>query len=524
MRPWLTLSAFTALVLSLLIDPIWATPGAADHQRSGGTNEQRVAQFDPKKVIWCNGKRYYGACPDKPKDEEQERREKEAREKQRREAAAEEAYKKGQAALDKGEWELAIKYLEDALKNRPGDKTIEQKRQLAKERLAHDKMYKAYEAGKAAFERGDWEGAIKYFEEACTHKKPCDKNVEAWLQLALAELRTIAMANTRRKMDDLARSLTDDTGKGGLSLPASPASSEKPLPLVPASPGNVAIVVPEASSGGRALDRPAIVDPSAFVTKDIYESAVRERDRLTRAKARLKAKVEKLSEWRTNQRKYLHQVEKIRAEAIRGAITDVLELIPVGKIVEAMQKEEKYRAIAPHLMAAYRAIQAGTFAANAASGEETAQRQKDILQAHKRTRDALLAIPLTKIPQGDPGRKWLEAMTRLYNASTAVMLFAANHDAGKSRGSVLQTPAPWAELGVDVATALSPPVAVAAAAVSLGGRAYALANISTSELERALQKNFEAQQYLRQKIERIESFITEQERTITMYGSRTDRR
>ena len=282
--------------------------------------------------------------------------------------------------------------------------------------------------------------------------------------------------------------------------------------------------VAEARSGSEM----PIIAPGAFVTAELYESARRDRERLVKLRQRLESKSQELRRWRSDIGRYEQEFEDLRADAVHGALSDILLAVPAEQVAARLAAAQAFAKYLPadfatKFKSAYEAAKSLGLTVDGVSARESSEQFKKIAEGQLSIRKALLAIPLAR--ENEEARKWLEACDKTYEIAVKVGSAALE----PSRVSRAERIAATAELVGEVGGVLYPPLGFGVYATKVGVRGFQVlaAQASLRELAGAMSANWKAEFYLRDKIQRTAGFIGELDRSIKAYEAlhpRADRR
>ncbi len=206
-------------------------------------------------------------------------------------------------------------------------------------------------------------------------------------------------------------------------------------------------------------------------------------------------------------------------------VYNILEAVPAAQAVSKMSKSARFaKYIKPgtpaKFEAAYEGIKASFSGADAVSGNETVDNLENGVKSLNHAKDSLLAIPLSKIPDSDVGKKWLNAYGKTISVALALTKFHLEQK--KKKGP---PESPWKrarkymELGADIAGVFYVPLGVGLAGINLaerGGKAW-LANATLRDLGRIQSENFNAGRFLNRKLNEVNGQIADVDRIIEAY-------
>ncbi|UCE46538.1 MAG: hypothetical protein JSW47_13050 [Phycisphaerales bacterium] len=268
------------------------------------------------------------------------------------------------------------------------------------------------------------------------------------------------------------------------------------------------------------------VHPGFFVCRRSYDLAVSERERLYKLQKMLENELEKVRAGRVNVLKYQEEFEVIRADAARGALSDLLTVIPVTEVLEKMSKTQKYKnLVTPDVLhnaeVAYEGLKTLVSQHYALSARDDPEFLKSNLESLSSARKALIALPFSKLPNNDEVKLLKGADKAMDVYSKTILFILEQEDRKGGAASLSETVGSWAELGAELAAVFSPHVRVGSALERLAERPIKLKIINEAQvsLSNALSKNYEADMYLQQKQKRIEDFNIELNRLIEAYCS-----
>jgi len=263
------------------------------------------------------------------------------------------------------------------------------------------------------------------------------------------------------------------------------------------------------------------ISPGSLVTEDIYASALRERRRLARLQQRLQKKILELRKWRGDIQREQQEFALLRAEAAQGAVSDILGAIPADAVAAKLTRIPAYAKYLPadfesKFTAAFETAKALGFYAEGTSAPQDAERFKKLAEGQLAIRKALLAIPLAH--ENESVRRWLGALDKTYDIAVKVSAYAMESD---PHSRALRISAAAEVLG-EVGGVLYPPLgfSVNATKVAVRGAEAWTARAAMDELGTTLASNWNAEFYLRDKLQKTSSFMAELDRTISAYERR----
>ncbi len=232
----------------------------------------------------------------------------------------------------------------------------------------------------------------------------------------------------------------------------------------------------------------------------------------------MEAKSEELRRWRSDIGRYEREFDELRADAVHGALSDVLQAIPAEAVAAKLTAVPTLAKYLPSdfeakFKAAFEAAKGLGFTADGISAREGADQFKKISEGQLSIRKALLAIPLTR--ENEATRKWLKAFDNTYEIAVKIGSYALE----PTRASRVERIAPAAELIGEVGGVLYPPLGYAVYSTKVGLRKLQAekSQEALNELGSAMSANWNAEFYLRGKIQRTTGFVVELDRSISAY-------
>ena len=268
------------------------------------------------------------------------------------------------------------------------------------------------------------------------------------------------------------------------------------------------------------LDKP--VDPGALVTPDIYQSAKSKYAELQTLESKILQKQTELSKWRGDLIAEKREFDRLHAEAAHGELAEVIQIIPAEAVVGQLLAQGKITVeSAEKLKASFERLKAaGKAVANATEAKDERELVKVQIDATNDTIKALIAAG-KDLPLDSPERVWDSRTVKMLG------MFAAT---GKSLlGNPQPNDAKWweqaepaAQLLADLGGIAVPPLGVAVKTERLIDREARKQIISRAQnsLGGAIADNWNANVYLSQKLVRVRSDMSEQQRTIQAYEGR----
>lgn len=260
-----------------------------------------------------------------------------------------------------------------------------------------------------------------------------------------------------------------------------------------------------------------------YITKAQDSTAKKELERLIALKKKFENKIIELEKWKNDQKSYSREIDDIRAAAIKGSISDILDAVPIENIVETMALMENYKKYSKLLKAGYDAVKATNEAHTAMESAADALFAKDDMEATRKMIAAdynaeKVLLTLSSLPESD--KKWLKAVAKLYQDRAKIMFWnveqkekpAVNANFFVEYGEEIKE-------GLDIVGVFYPPARIGVAIERLSERYVALTYTpaAVEALNNSLNQNIKADFLLRQRIESINSSILEQNRLIAMH-------
>jgi hypothetical protein len=259
---------------------------------------------------------------------------------------------------------------------------------------------------------------------------------------------------------------------------------------------------------------PVQIDSRRIVTRDLYEAALSDCRGLVNVRQLIRQKIKQLEGWRDNTRSYQQEFEALRADAVRGVLSDALDAVPSEAIANKVTKTELAKA---EFMAAFDAIQGAVAEAEGFIAQEDAERFKKIAQGELEIRRGLLEIPL--VGESKQTKKWLDNLGHIYSTAIKLSAYALQWRTGKPHPPYLEIVSKTGELAGEIGGLYNPGVRVSVAATKLvvRGAQGLTAQSAVNDLSNVLAGNWNAEQHLQSRIEQLSNFIAEETRTIDSY-------
>ncbi|MCW5741303.1 MAG: hypothetical protein KIT67_14170 [Alphaproteobacteria bacterium] len=263
-----------------------------------------------------------------------------------------------------------------------------------------------------------------------------------------------------------------------------------------------------------------VVHPGASITREYYEDAVRDRDRLRDLADKLQAKITEVQRWRRDLRADAQEWADLRRDAAAGVFSDILSAIPA----EALAPHIAQAGLAARIpdfetkfMAAFNAVKGLVGVTEGVIGmrQPDAERMKLIAEGNLSLTKAMQLVPDT--PANAKTRRILAGA----NAMLEIVVKGIAHSQRQPTKDWTLELSAFAELVGEVWGVANPYVGASVAVAKLGVRG-AQAYVATSamnDLAPVLNANFNAEVFLRAKLERTNGFIVEQNRLINLYES-----
>ncbi len=269
----------------------------------------------------------------------------------------------------------------------------------------------------------------------------------------------------------------------------------------------------------------APVDPGQWISKEEYDSALRQKQRLETLIPKLRAELLKLESQRGKLEGYDAEFEELRAESIRGAIRDALGVIPVTSILERLSTDARLAStLTPENI--HRVELAMNLVKMEVTREHSQQTHDPAEQRAQRTEvietgaETLLSICTHELPGDGSSRLMLEQMGKMLKVYGKFDKYLQDPKAGE--GSAAEQAGDLTKLGIGVAGVFYAPVALGAGIESLGekGLQAHIAQGAMDNLSASLRANQDAEMFLTMKIDQSQRTLNEVNRTVELGSPR----
>ncbi len=237
--------------------------------------------------------------------------------------------------------------------------------------------------------------------------------------------------------------------------------------------------------------------------------------------AKLERELEKVQARKAAERSYYKEWEDLRSEALSGIIDDILDAADMLGVFQKLKDIKGYEELSPQLETAYDAMRAYVKMVKGVSSEPGPERDKNILESTMKVRDALLTIPVDQLEKNDPARNYLKQLGNFYDALIKVLvLYDEMKDKKVSPAELVE---PLSKLTADVAGLWYPPAKIALLIERDAGERtfkYRLAGIAMENLHNVVAREWIAELYLHQNLDRIKAFEGEEDRLLKMCAAR----
>lgn len=283
----------------------------------------------------------------------------------------------------------------------------------------------------------------------------------------------------------------------------------------PADDGGEAVVTLD----DKQLNTP--FDPGSMITRDEYESALRQKDRLDKLLPKLQKELMKILAEHGKLEGYDAEFEAIRADSVRGAIRDALSVMPVSDILNRLSADPRLaKALTPENI---RSIELAVATAKMEAGRELAEGIHD--PAAKRGQqtaviaagaDTILNICTHELPEDGSSRLMLEQMGKMLKVYAKFDKYLQDPNAGA--GDFKEQAGELTKLGIGVTGVYYAPVALGAGIESLGenGAKWYIAKKAMENFSASLASTQDAAMFLTNKIQETQRNLVEINRTVSL--------
>jgi tetratricopeptide (TPR) repeat protein len=451
--------------------------------------------------------------------------------------------RRGDAARQKGMLDEALQLYQQALKGIPDSEYLEAIIKWCKDRILFDKA-------NAAVMRRDYEQAITFSEELY-QRNPDDEElgksvrslkadfidsraVDAWNKQIEENTYDTDVLKKAIKSWEQARSIFPENSarydemikKSEKVLQEAIATQQREADLTSKAQVNLDRLEATLDNKGPAtevwLPNPADILVEISDRKPAsYEEAKRNVVTLQSRQDRLEQELHKVESWQHGLRKDRAEFEKIREQAQRDFVSDVVLHIPVSETFERLLKAKYITSeTATRLKEAFHAAQgllagAQGVTIESRSKEQDKEQLAKIVEAEKELRAAMTDRAAEKLITKE-GKEWLKRMNTFLDVAVQAAKYAHERD-----GS-------WEPVGrfvVNAGTALYPPADLLVAGDVVLEKDYQrhLANQAIDALQEALSENFKAEDYLHKKIRETKGELAAANATVMNYESERER-
>lgn len=274
-----------------------------------------------------------------------------------------------------------------------------------------------------------------------------------------------------------------------------------------------------ATNDTNGLRLPSADNPEATISHAEYRFAKDKLLELHSLEAKLVAKQAELDNWRGDMLSEKREFDRLHAEAAHGELGEVISVIPSSAILDHLLKQgmitaesaEKLKVLFERLKDAGKAT---VDAVDAKDGKESIKVQ---IEANQNVLKELIRIS-NDLPLDSPERLWDLRMVKtlqMFGATAKVMLGTFPD----KKAQWWERAEPPADLAADLAGIAYPPFGAALAISSVIGRESRKLIVSKAQdsLGGAIAANWNAKNYLSQKLERVQGTIIEEQRTVNLY-------
>jgi hypothetical protein len=301
-------------------------------------------------------------------------------------------------------------------------------------------------AGIAAFHRGDYESAVMYFQEA----------------LKFSKYQPVLLQNLHKAQNAL--------------LEQKAAAATRSAAVLPSK-----------------AQRAPTVSPSMFITEAEYKSAQNNLARLQKQRDALTEQLAKVKEWAAGLRKDDNEFEQMRQEARKNLAWEFLDHVPVSEGLDALKGKPALQKLnLEQIKKAYNAVKGLLETGRGISTKDDREKIENILAGNR----ALQAAGIDVLALDDKSRKLYEAVSKIVTyggtlAANAGTSDGTNRDNLKTVMTLVEILEPWAGAGVLLESGFE------------RGTQWYAAGKALDSLREAESSNWNAQNYLTQRIEQL---------------------
>jgi hypothetical protein len=319
--------------------------------------------------------------------------------------------------------------------------------------------------------------------------------------------------------NDLHRYQTRDVAANGTPPRTfdSKAASAAVAPPAASRSGDAQPAAAATENRGVALHVPGA---SEFVTRAMYDHAVAERARIDAVRDKLAAKSAELKNWRGDLAEQRAEFERIRAQTAENNFENLLEIAQIGAVMKGLSKSKRYKdAISETTVAATEGAEAALrgylSAGQAADADQASKRFEKVMDANEKAM-GFLEHSVALIPDSDPANKYVKGVSDVLTAGSKVAALRMREYEAEQKRSKLETREDAFKTAGSVLTVFFPPgsILMGAGNEAIDFRSRQLIEPAIDDLSYALSRNFDAQQHLRNKLQRLAQQVDEHQRVI----------
>lgn len=254
------------------------------------------------------------------------------------------------------------------------------------------------------------------------------------------------------------------------------------------------------------------------VTQEMFSAARRNCSHANELRSLFLSKLSQLDTWREDSEEYRRESEALRADAVRGVFSDVLDAFPIDEFSDKFIATPKSRA---YLKFFYGMTQAALSVTSGISEPDQVSKFKAIASSEPEVRTAVLELVRDigeKGKESELQRKWIENTGRVFSSSVLLLSYSIKERKGEANDIWIDR----GELVVEMLELWSPVGKMVHAGFNLGyrGASFYTATRSIEEIHDVLNNNWRAKYHLKSKVAELDDSLREAKSTMDIYRSR----
>jgi hypothetical protein len=262
------------------------------------------------------------------------------------------------------------------------------------------------------------------------------------------------------------------------------------------------------------------VDPCAYFDADARSHAARELARLEAVRKKLGDKLDEVKRWRGELTRTRDDYERLRDVSAAAELAEAMSAVPIDRVLAGLARQPRLAAalgdkVVGELVAAWRSAQTALAAMQLARtpSDDTSAQLKQTLSATRRAHEAMLAVPAATLPhdaRGEATRGVLKGAGHAFAVATKLLSYAGD-DRPRPSGEAAVRYEREGKLLVECAAIFEWPVALALGVEEVAQleTRRAVGRAAVERLQSVIAGNWDAERYLRAKVEQLDTNIGE---------------